>query len=53
VNSVATGGSEIERTTMRKVLFRLVPFLMVCYFFALLDRVHFKGLVHANGLRVS
>jgi MFS family permease len=25
---------------MRKVLFRLVPFLMVCYFFALLDRVN-------------
>jgi MFS transporter, ACS family, tartrate transporter len=40
VNAVATGGSEIERTTMRKVLFRLVPFLMVCYFFALLDRVN-------------
>ncbi|MET0707016.1 MAG: MFS transporter [Tardiphaga sp.] len=32
--------SEIEKATMRKVLLRLVPFLMVCYFFALLDRVN-------------
>src|SRR5919202_746087 len=30
----------IERTTMRRVILRLVPFLMVCYFFALLDRVN-------------
>jgi MFS family permease len=30
----------IERSTMRRVLLRLVPFLMVCYFFALLDRVN-------------
>jgi MFS family permease len=35
-----SGGEEFERATMRKVLFRLVPFLMVCYFFALLDRVN-------------
>lgn len=30
----------LEAATMRKVLYRLVPFLMVCYFFALLDRVN-------------
>ncbi|ACA19917.1 major facilitator superfamily MFS_1 [Methylobacterium sp. 4-46] len=30
----------IERTTMRRVILRLVPFLMLCYFFALLDRVN-------------
>jgi MFS transporter, ACS family, tartrate transporter len=40
---VAGEGPEIqavERTTMRRVILRLVPFLMVCYFFALLDRVN-------------
>ena len=39
-------GDTIERATMRKVTWRLVPFLMVCYFFALLDRVNvgFAGL---------
>ena len=31
---------DLERTTMRRVILRLVPFLMVCYFFALLDRVN-------------
>ena len=31
---------DIERATMRRVILRLVPFLMVCYFFALLDRVN-------------
>ena len=30
----------LEQATMRRVLLRLVPFLMVCYFFALLDRVN-------------
>ncbi|WP_083514250.1 MFS transporter [Bradyrhizobium manausense] len=30
----------IEKATMRRVILRLVPFLMVCYFFALLDRVN-------------
>ena len=34
-----TDGS-IEKTTMRRVILRLVPFLMICYFFALLDRVN-------------
>ena len=30
----------LEKATMRRVILRLVPFLMVCYFFALLDRVN-------------
>jgi MFS transporter, ACS family, tartrate transporter len=30
----------LERTTMRKVIVRLVPFLMASYFMALLDRVN-------------
>ncbi|WP_349631441.1 MFS transporter [Bradyrhizobium sp. BR 10289] len=30
----------IETATMRRVILRLVPFLMICYFFALLDRVN-------------
>jgi ACS family tartrate transporter-like MFS transporter len=30
----------LERATMRRVTLRLVPFLMICYFFALLDRVN-------------
>ena len=40
MNTLPTSRSEIEKATMRKVLLRLVPFLMVCYFFALLDRVN-------------
>ncbi len=32
--------AQIEKATMRKVILRLVPFLMICYFFALLDRVN-------------
>jgi MFS transporter, ACS family, tartrate transporter len=40
VNTSPTSRSDIEKATMRKVLLRLVPFLMVCYFFALLDRVN-------------
>ncbi|HEY0425411.1 MAG TPA: hypothetical protein VGC82_18990 [Rhodopila sp.] len=30
----------LEQTTMRKVGRRLIPFLMVCYFFNFLDRVN-------------
>ena len=30
----------LEAATMRRVILRLVPFLMLCYFFALLDRVN-------------
>jgi MFS transporter, ACS family, tartrate transporter len=40
VDTLPTSRSNIEKATMRKVLLRLVPFLMVCYFFALLDRVN-------------
>ena len=32
--------SSVEKTTMRRVTLRLLPFLMICYFFALLDRVN-------------
>jgi Major Facilitator Superfamily len=31
---------DVEKATMRRVILRLVPFLMVCYFFALLDHVN-------------
>ncbi|MDR3563748.1 MAG: MFS transporter [Negativicutes bacterium] len=31
---------DIEKATIRRVTLRLMPFLMVCYFFALLDRVN-------------
>ena len=40
VTTVRTDRDQIEKVTMRRVLLRLVPFLMVCYFFALLDRVN-------------
>jgi len=40
VTTVRTDLDQIEKATMRRVLLRLVPFLMVCYFFALLDRVN-------------
>ncbi len=33
-----TGVTEIERRTLRKVVWRLVPFLMVCYLLAFIDR---------------
>ena len=54
--------SDIESTTMSKVTWRLVPFLMLCYFIAYLDRVNvgFAGATDArrsqslrNGLRRS
>jgi D-galactonate transporter len=32
--------SDIERQTMRKVAYRLLPFLIVCYFISYLDRVN-------------
>src|ERR1051325_9328966 len=40
MDAVAPDLAQIEKATMRKVLLRLVPFLMICYFFALLDRVN-------------
>src|SRR5258708_7960118 len=36
----ATKSGDIETATMRKVTWRLVPFLMLCYFIAYLDRVN-------------
>ena len=46
---------DIERATMRRVILRLVPFLMVCYFFALLDRVNigFRCLADEQGLGLT
>ncbi|MDR3561339.1 MAG: MFS transporter [Negativicutes bacterium] len=32
--------TDLERITIRRVTLRLMPFLMICYFFALLDRVN-------------
>ena len=32
--------SAIEAGTMRKVMWRLLPFLMLCYFIAYVDRVN-------------
>lgn len=40
MHTVAPDLAELERMTMRRVILRLVPFLMICYFFALLDRVN-------------
>lgn len=40
MKAVPTNVERIEKATMRRVLLRLVPFLMICYFFALLDRVN-------------
>jgi MFS family permease len=36
----ATAASAIERVTLRKAFFRLIPFLMVCYVIASLNRVN-------------
>ena len=38
--SHAAGLSDIERVTMRRVTWRIIPFLMVCYFIAFVDRVN-------------
>ena len=35
----ATGNYGLEKSTMRRVTLRVVPFLMVCYFVSFLDRV--------------
>ena len=42
----------IEKRTMDKVAWRLVPFLMLCYFIAYLDRVNigFAGASMTDGL---
>ena len=46
---------EIEKRTMDKVAWRLVPFLMLCYFVAYLDRVNigFAGALDEQGPRLS
>src|SRR3984885_2053198 len=46
---------DIESTTMSKVTWRLVPFLMLCYFIAYLDRVNigFSGTTMRADLNLS
>src|ERR1051325_865540 len=45
----------VERTTMRRVTLRIVPFLMVCYFVSFLDRVNlgFAALEMVKDLHLS
>ena len=45
----------LEATTMRQVAMRIVPFLMICYFFSFLDRVNlgFAALQMVGDLRLS
>jgi MFS transporter, ACS family, tartrate transporter len=38
--SVANQAPQIERETIRRATFRIIPFLMVCYFIAFVDRVN-------------
>jgi D-galactonate transporter len=47
--------SDIETSTMHKVTWRLVPFLMVCYFIAYLDRVNvgFAGATMTKDLNLT
>ena len=40
MQTVLTPEAALEKATMRRVTLRLLPFLMVCCFFALLDRVN-------------
>jgi MFS transporter, ACS family, tartrate transporter len=40
MSSIANPAPILERTTMRQVTWRIVPFLMVCYFIAFVDRVN-------------
>src|ERR1700748_261515 len=55
VDSRAVMPSDIESTTMSKVTWRLVPFLMLCYFIAYLDRVNigFAGATMSKDLALS
>ncbi len=48
-------GNEIERATMQRVVRRLIPLLMICYFIAYLDRVNvgFAGLSMNRDLHFS
>jgi hypothetical protein len=47
--------SENEKQTMNKVTWRLVPFLMFCYFIAYLDRVNigFAGASMSKDLNLT
>src|SRR5215470_12651027 len=47
--------SELEKSTMDKVTWRLVPFLMFCYFVAYLDRVNigFAGATMSKDLNLN
>jgi MFS family permease len=38
--SAMSGDAMLEAVTMRKITLRIVPFLMVCYFVAFVDRVN-------------
>ena len=38
--ATAAATQDIERRTMRRVTWRVIPFLMVCYFIAFVDRVN-------------
>ena len=53
---VAHGAMAMHETTMRKIFWRLVPFLFVCYVVAYIDRVNigFAALTMTKeiGLRV-
>ena len=40
MSTVVTPEAALEKATMRRVTLRFLPFLMICYFFALLDRVN-------------
>src|SRR5437660_9011652 len=39
-SDIGSASRDIESATMNKVSWRLVPFLMLCYFIAYLDRVN-------------
>jgi ACS family tartrate transporter-like MFS transporter len=40
MTSIPAQPSMLETETMRKITFRIIPFLMVCYFIAFVDRVN-------------
>ncbi len=39
-NTASDGVTEVERRTMRRVMLRLIPFLMICYVFCWLNRIN-------------
>jgi sugar phosphate permease len=55
VSAGAIAPSELERRTMEKATWRLLPFLIVCYFIAVLDRVNvaFANATMSNDLGLS